>query len=690
MDMQPESGPVSGSTPGTSGLRIAVDTGGTFTDIAVAKPDGSLFIWKVSSSPSSPDEAVIEGVVGALQELSENPASVERFVHGTTVATNALITRTGGRVGLVTTKGFRDLLAIGYQSRPHLYSADSRRPEPLAPAELTWEVTERTAADGSEVRELDEDAVRALGAQVAAQSVDVVVVSFLNAYINPKHERRVVELLLEAGAAPAIVSATEVSAEMREFERTSTAVLNGYVQPKVASYLQRLEDRLAELAVPAKLWVMQSNGGLISGKTAREQSVRTLLSGLAGGVIGAARWAGQLGLDKVVSFDIGGTSTDIALIRAGQPDEMTASEIEGYPLRMPTVDVHTIGAGGGSIAWQDSGGGLRVGPQSAGATPGPICYGRGGQDITVTDAHLLLGRLGESLLGGRLTLDAPSARTRLQEFSAELGMDEEKTAEGVLRVITATMARGVRKVSVERGIDIRDCTLMAFGGAGPLHASDLVRELGLRSAVIPPHPGVASAIGMLDAPIRSDFVASVATTDATDTEQIQTALDELTERAEKFIAVESSESGTDTQIERLVDLRYLGQSYELTVPWNSDPAFLREAFDFAHRERYGFDDPDARLEIVAARCVATIPVPATSEAVMDRPDELPVPLSTRPVYFEGSWHDTPIYLREALPAGPRIPGPLVAEQLDSTVVVAPDQTCWIDGSGFLYIAPKDN
>ncbi|PKW16412.1 hydantoinase/oxoprolinase family protein [Saccharopolyspora spinosa] len=690
MKQQPGSGATGVNTFSALGLRIAVDTGGTFTDIAVSQPDGSVFVWKVSSSPSSPDAAVVDGVVEALAELSESPERVERFVHGTTVATNTLITRTGSRVGLVTTAGFRDLLAIGYQSRPHLYEATSRRPAPLAAPELTWEVTERVAADGSELRAIDDAEVRALVAEIAAASVDVVVVSLLNAYASSTHERRVADLLRAAGVAPSVIAATDVSAEMREFERTSTAVLNGYVQPKVGSYLERLEKRLTDLGVPARLWVMQSNGGLISARTAREQSVRTLLSGLAGGVIGAARWAGLLGLDKVVSFDIGGTSTDIALIRAGQPDEMTSGEIEGYPLRMPAVDVHTIGAGGGSVAWRDSGGGLRVGPQSAGATPGPICYGRGGEEITVTDAHLLLGRLGDSLLGGRLMLDRTAAEARMQDFAGELGLDVDKAAEGVLRVITATMARGVRKVSVERGVDLRECTLMAFGGAGPLHASDLVRELGLRSAVIPPHPGIASAMGMLDAPVRSDFVAAVPTNDATASAEIESVLDDLAGRAERFLAEETGGNSTGSTLDRLVDLRYLGQSYELTVPWAPSPQLLRQAFDRTHRERYGFDDPDAQLEIVAARCTATIPVPASTEAAGDRPPKIPAPLAKRAVRFEGAWHDTPVYLRSELPAGIPITGPLIAEQLDSTVVIAPGQVCRVDEHGFLHLTAEDN
>jgi N-methylhydantoinase A len=417
-----------------AGYRVAVDTGGTFTDVAVKRPDGSIFVWKVSSTPSAPDDAVVQGVGEALAQLESSFADVERFVHGTTVATNALLTRSGARVGLVTTAGFADMLIIGHQSRPSLYDLSVRRPPPLVPPELTWEIDERIDAMGEVVRPVSAECLDALAEQVKAAGPEVLVVSLLNAYVDPTHERAVVERLRALGAAPSVFAATAVTAEMREYERTSTAVLSGYVQPKIAGYVERLESRLDENGMLARLWVMQSNGGLLGAGNARDHSVRTVLSGLVGGVVGAARWARQLDLPDVVSFDIGGTSTDIALIRNGVPGEMTSGELEGYPLRMPAVDVHTIGAGGGSIAWRDSGGGLRVGPHSAGATPGPVCYGRGGDEVTVTDAHALLGRLGTTLLDGRLTLDVDSARLRLQKFADEVGLEEDDAASGVLRV----------------------------------------------------------------------------------------------------------------------------------------------------------------------------------------------------------------------------------------------------------------
>ncbi|WP_231498025.1 hydantoinase/oxoprolinase family protein [Pseudonocardia halophobica] len=663
-----------------------MDTGGTFTDVAVRRPDGSVEVWKVSSSPQAPDDAVVRGVKEALERAGADFGSVERFVHGTTVATNTLLTRTGARVGLVTTAGFADMLHIGHQSRPALYDLSVRRAAPLVPHELTWEVTERLAADGAVLVAPAEAELDRLAERIRAAAPQVVVVSLLNAYVDPAHEQRVVEHLRRAGAAPSVLAATAVTPEMREYERTSTAVVSGYVQPAIADYLERLETRLAERAMPARVWVMQSNGGLLGAGSAREHSVRTVLSGLVGGVVGAARWASQLGLPRVVSFDIGGTSTDIALIRDGVPGEMTSGELEGYPLRMPAVDVHTIGAGGGSIAWRDAGGSLRVGPQSAGARPGPVCYGRGGEQITVTDAHALLGRLGSSLLGGRLALDLDAARERLAAFAGELGLDEEEAAAGVLRVITATMARGVRKVSIERGIDPRDCVLMAFGGAGPLHATDLIRELGMKGAVVPPHPGIASAVGMLDAPVRHDFAAAASATSAAELDTVARTLEELTADAIRFLEQRERVDPALVTVDRLVDARYLGQSYALTVPWQADFAALRKAFDNAHLERYGFDDPDAVLEIVAVRASAVVEAPGAGDVPATVAEGAPPePVDIRSVLFGAQRHACPVYRRDDLPAGVELAGPLVLEQLDSTVVVAPGQVCHHDTVGFLHI-----
>lgn len=673
-----------GSEPRRS-LRIAVDTGGTFTDVAVSRPDGTMHVWKVPSTPAAPEEGVLDGLTDVLRDLSAAPGDIGRFVHGTTVATNTLLTRTGGRVGLVTTAGFADLLAIGRQTRPSLYDQRVRREPPLVGPEHTWELEQRIAGDGSILTPVDPDQVRAVTDDIAAADLDSVVVSLINGYAAPTEESTVAEQLRAADVAPAVFAATEISPEIREYERTSTAVINSYVQPRIASYLQRLESRLTDRGVPCRIWVMQSNGGLLGVDQAQQQSVRTVLSGLAGGVVGAAAWARQLDLDSVVSFDIGGTSTDIALIRDGRPVEMTSTEIAGHPLLLPVVDVHTIGAGGGSIAWQDSGGGLRVGPHSAGAVPGPVSYGAGGTDITVTDAHAVLGRLGRSLLGGRLTLDVDEARVRMKALAAELDLEEDEAATGVLRVINATMARGVRKVSVERGVDLRECTLLAFGGAGPLHAADLVRELGMRGAVVPPHPGIASAIGMLDAPVRHDFAVNVGATDQAQLADVDDALACLEQRARSFLAEEESLDADATVVTRAVDAHYVGQSYELTIDWSPDFAAVRASFDKAHELCYGFADEDAEVEVVTARVTAVLPDPGQRTTPESSRVGDPQPIGHRAVHFDGEWCETPVYDRTDIPAGKAMSGPLILEQLDSTVVVGPGQRCSHDRFGFAHI-----
>lgn len=665
--------------------QVAVDTGGTFTDLAVRKPNGEIFVWKVPSTPDAPDDAVLDGVRSAFAELGGDIGTIDRFVHGTTVATNTVITRSGARVGLVTTQGFRDILEIAYQTRPSLYDARIRRPEPLVPRNHIYEVSERLDADGQVLKAVDLQQLEALSDRIKAKEFDVVVVAFLNSYLDPTHEDQVVACLRSLEVAPYIFASSDISPEMREYDRFSTAAISAYVQPKIAGYLRRLEKRVASEGMPAKMWIMQSNGGLLSPEDASRRSARTILSGLAGGVVGAANWAKGLGLDRVVSFDIGGTSTDIALIRNGEPDETISGTIEDMPIQLPSVDVHTIGAGGGSIAWLDSGGGMRVGPHSAGSVPGPISYQRGGIELTVTDAHAVLGRLGEHLLGGRFKLDVEKARRCMSEWGAKFGMSAEDTAEGILRVVTATMARGIRKVSVERGIDVRTCHLMSFGGAGPLHGADLSLELGMKSAIIPPNPGIASAVGMLDAPVRQDFSAPAFIEEGDDNYgYIEKTLLELESQGA------ASMPAGGTRFERYVDARYIGQSYELTIPFWDNPQVQREEFDRAHEARYGFSDPDARMEVVVARVVALqggvtqLPKQAVTGPIP------PKPVGRRDVYIGGDWVDVPVFQRADIASGAELNGPLIIEQLDSTVFVRPLQTCRNDEYGFLYIERVEN
>ncbi len=653
-------------------IHIAVDTGGTFTDIGVRRADGTLAVWKVPSTPEAPDEAVITGITGALAREGTTADRVTRLVHGTTVATNTVLTRTGARVGLLTTRGFRDVLAIAHQARPSLYDNTVHRVPPLIPDECIVDVEERLSADGESLVALTGEALADAAAALTSLRLDAVVVSFLNAYVDPRHERQAVEYLREAQVAPVIVAATDITSEMREYERTSTAAVNAYVQPKVSGYMGRLATGIEEMGIGSQLWIMQSNGGLLHPRIASTHSARTVLSGLAGGVVGAGNWARHLGLDKVVSFDIGGTSTDIALIRDGEPDETTDGEIDSLPLRLPSVDVHTIGAGGGSVAWRDSGGSLRVGPHSAGADPGPISYRRGGTDLTVTDAHLVLGRLGTDLLGGHFTLDRDAARERMSGWGAGMGLSAEEAAEGILQVIAATMARGVRRVSVERGVDVRSCHLMAFGGAGPLHASDLIHELGMESAVIPPLPGIASAVGMLDAPVRHDFARPVS-----DFADLPAVFGELRQRA----AEEMQTDSFDTHL--LVDARYLGQSFELTLPWVDDWDAQRAAFDALHAERYGFADPEAEMEVIVARLTAVIGQPRIPQELASGTEQEGG--EKRDVWIDGGWVSTPVLDRAALAPGRVVEGPAILNQFDTTTYIRPDQQARVDDHGFLHL-----
>lgn len=660
---------------------VAADTGGTFTDIAVQQPNGELFVWKVPSTPSAPDEAVIKGISQAFDQLGASLEHVRHFVHGTTVATNTVLTRTGARVGLITTRGFRDVLRIGWQSRPALYDQYERNPEPLIDVADIREVDERMSSEGETLTELSLTQVQQAYRELIDNGAEIIVVSFLNAYANAAHEREAVAALADLGDVE-IFAAGLLSPEIREFERTSTGAINAYIQPKISQYIARLRSTIEEAGIGAPLWIMQSNGGLISPQNAAQEAARTILSGLAGGVTGAASWARKLGLENVVSFDIGGTSTDIAMIRGGQPDETQLAHIGGLPLRMPAIDVHTIGAGGGSIAWRDSGGGLRMGPQSAGAVPGPVAYDQGGTELTVTDAHLVLGRLGEELLGGRFQLNKQAAQARMEAFADQIGLSWAETAEGMIRVINATMARGVRKVSVERGVDTRNCDLMAFGGAGPLHAAELLSELDMRSAVIPPQPGIASAVGMLDAPQRHDFSRAVFYRQGDQIPARDQLFYGLLDQADELDVSSAADFGF------FVDARYAGQSFELTVAHHEGWEQLREEFDRAHQERYGFADPDAKMEIVVLRLVVTDRVAHGTELQPTRennPGRPPTPIAQRDVYFDGEWLPTPIYRRADLVPDERYVGPMILEQFDSTILVRPQQRAYQDRLGFLHL-----
>ena len=644
---------------------LGVDVGGTFTDF-VYVDGGRTRIAKRPSTPSDPGRAIVEG----LRELGWAPSDV---VHGSTVATNTLLTRTGAPTALITTRGFRDTLEIGRQARPDLYALHPTRPDPLIGEALRFEVGERIAADGEVVEPLDEDGLARVLDAIEASGVRSVAICFLFSFVNPAHERRAAALARERGLA--VSASHEVLPQHREYERTSTTVANAYLAPVMSNYLSRLERSLSEQTAAGAsvgLRIMQSNGGSLSAAGAGEQAVRTVLSGPAGGVAGAFAAAVAAGYAQAITFDMGGTSADVSLC-PGRLLERTDLTIDEMPIRTPAVDLHTVGAGGGSIAWFDAGGALRVGPQSAGADPGPAAYGRG-ESPTVTDAHAVLGRLRpEQQLGGTIALDPARADAALRTVAAPFGDDPLRAAAAVIDVVNANMARALRVISVERGHDPARFTLVAFGGAGPLHACDLADALGIPAAVIPPSPGVLSASGMLSADVTRDAERGahlvIPAHGGADLAALSNIYDELRQQASRAIAADGY--GEDVRIEYAADLRYRGQSHELTVGLaeHGSAEAIREAFQAAHEERFGFRDEARGVELVTARVKARAPgheppprVDAAESAMAE-------------AEYEVMWdrkRATRFLDRAAVTdVAERVVGPAVITQVDATTLLPP-------------------
>ena len=668
--------------------RVGVDVGGTFTDVVVAR-DGGVRTYKVPSTPDAPEEGVLDGLEAAVADRLD-PAGVEFFAHGTTVATNALLERTWAEAGLVTTEGFRDALEIGRQTRPSLYDVDAEKPDPVVPRDRRFEVSGRLDERGRELEPLAEDAVRSVAEELREQRVDSVAVSLLFAFENPDHERRVARTLREELDVP-VSRSSEVLPEIREYERTLATAVNAALAPVMEGYVGALESGLAEAGVPTDLKIMASNGGTISARAARDRPVDTLLSGPAAGVQGAAHVAGAAGLDNIVTLDMGGTSCDVAIVRDGEPTISTEQAVGDYPVSVPMVDVHTIGAGGGSVAWVDAGDALRVGPRSAGADPGPICYGRGGTRPTVTDAHLLLGRLDPgAFFDGD---DPPVEAVRegvAREVADPLGMDVEAAAQGVLDVANANMERALRVVSVERGHDPREFGLVAYGGAGPLHACRLAAELDVPRVLIPPTAGVLSALGLL----ISDTVYDYGTTmvrpfDAVDPDTVAEPLDRFRREGRERLASEGFDPG-ERRFERSLDLRYAGQSFDLRVPVPDGAvdetvlATAAERFHALHERRYGHASPGEPLELVAVRlrAVGAVEPPALAPPAEGGPAS---PVERREVTFEGEIHGTPVYRRDDLTAATAFDGPALVEGSESTAVVHPGQHATVDEDGNLVV-----
>jgi N-methylhydantoinase A len=657
--------------------RVGVDVGGTFTDVVLLLPDDELVTAKV---PSTDDQSVgvVQGIEKASAEAGIDPTDVDAFTHAMTVSVNALLEEDGAKTALVTTGGFRDVLEIGRQARPDLYDVDVDKPAPLVPRRRRFEVEERTTVDGV-LTEPNEDEVRAVAERIRDCDAESVAVSLLHAYQHPENERRVAAVLRDELDVP-VSASHEVLAEFREYERTSTTAVDAYVTPAIDAYIGRLEERAGERGVPEPR-IMQANGGIASAKTVREHAVTTTMSGPAAGVVGAAETAGGDDVDGLVTFDMGGTSSDVSLVRDGEVERTTDAEINGRPIKTPMVDVNTVGAGGGSIAWVDAGNALRVGPRSAGANPGPACYGRGGTEPTVTDANVVLGYIGgSSALGGELELDEEAAHDALSRLADEAGLDDAlAAARGVFRVANANMARAIRAVTVERGHDPRGFGLVAFGGAGPMHAAAVAESLDMDSLVIPHACGVLSAYGLLAADEKHDSVRTLRSPLAdVSLDDVESAYADLTEEVLSDVADRDA-----ADVRRAADLRFVGQSFELTVPVDDefDAERVAERFRNAHESAYGYvmDDPielvNVRVTSVVARDSPSVRYRTTGDAKKGR----------REAFFDDGFHETPVFDRTGLGESDSVAGPCILEQNESTVVVPPGWSGTVNSDGTLLL-----
>jgi N-methylhydantoinase A len=691
------------------GVRVGVDIGGTFTDLVLRLPDGALRVSKVSSTPEDPGLAVVHGLAALLQAADVTPGDVVEIVHGTTVASNTILQKTGAVTGLLTTRGFRDVLEIGRVRTPDLYDLTWEKPAPLVPRRLRLEVDERIAADGSVVRPLDEAGVVRAAQRLVESGAAVIAICFINSYVNPAHEQAAERLVRQAVPGVAVTASWAVLPEIKEYERTSTTVVNGYLLPVMRRYLDTLAANLGRVGITAPLLVVASNGGVVGARQAAERPAFAVGSGPAAGVTGAARLGAALGEGNLIVFDMGGTTAKAALVEAGRPSLTTEYEFRegistssrfikagGYMLKVPAIDIAEVGTGAGSIAWIDEGGLLRVGPQSAGARPGPACYGTGGTRPTITDANVVLGYLNPAhLAGGELALRADLARAAIErDVAGPLGLGLLEAAQGIRDVANASMARAIRAVTIERGRDPRDFTLVAFGGSGPVHAVDVAAALDVRRVLVPVAPGVFTAVGMLATDVEHHFVRAAGGLLADDAARAraQHRLDELEAEALATLAAEGYPSAR-TRREAQADLRYVGQASELVIPipgGRLDRARLPEltaAFQREYTATYGYAS-DEPLELVNVRVVAT----GVREHRLDFRDVTVMAApggsaGRRPVHFaRGAVEvDTPVVGRAAVGPAPR-PGPLVVEEYDSTVVVPPGATVRRDRFGNLLLA----
>jgi N-methylhydantoinase A len=682
-------------------VRIGIDTGGTFTDVvAVDEETGATTTTKTPSTPADPAEGFLTGVRKVLRLMALEGSAVTAVSHGTTVATNQLLEGKLDRIGFITTEGYESVLEIARQSVPDGYGNSYFwvKPPRIVPADLVRTVRGRLDHTGAEVRPFDEDDARAAARFFAAAGIPTIGVCFLHAYANDAHERRMLEVIGQEHPGAVVSISSEVLREYREYERSVTTLVDAAVKPKVGAYVTNIRTRLDEIAPGVPFYVMKSNGGVLSAAEVVHQPITTMLSGPAAGALGAALLAGTAGFDRVLTCDGGGTSTDVTVVIDGEPALTTEGSVGDYPSKIPMIDVVTVGAGGGSIAWLSPEGTLKVGPKSAGADPGPICYPDGGDQPTVTDAHVVLGRIPPHLLGGEIPLSTESAAAGLRQLGATLDMDLERTATGILEISAWNQANALRQVTVAKGLDVRDFTLTTFGGSGSLLACRLMDILNLPRTLVPPNPGNVSAFGLLTVDVRNDYVQTVVSKHLDlDLERVRSVYADLEEQAQTALDGEGFDRGSQ-RLQRTADLRYVGQAFEVRVPV-ADGALDRGAaeevaqgFHAAHRRLYGYDfadDPRQAVEWVNLRVSGIGPI--------RRPDIVALPprdggadravTGSRRVFFD-DWVDTPTYDRPDLAPGDVVSGPAIIEEFGSTVPVHPGFAVTVDAYGNLLLTKE--
>jgi N-methylhydantoinase A len=680
-------------------LRLGVDVGGTFTDLLLHDTESDqVWLAKVPSTPEDQSRGVLDGIRTVSRTAAVSAGRLDNILHGTTVATNAVLEKRGARVGLLTSEGFRSILhlAEAWTPGPLFGWMIYQKPEPIAAVEDTRALTGRIGADGGVVRPLDEDAARAAIAELRDRGVEALTVSLLNSYANPEHERAVAQLASEQAPRLPVSISSEILPEFREYERTVTTVLNAYVSPVLDRYLSSLRERLAQEKIGAELRVVRSDGGLMSLDSARATPVHTVLSGPAGGVQGAAYVATRAGLDRILTFDMGGTSTDVATCVGGTPSITRETAVGEFPVRAPSIEVESIGAGGGSIAYvAEVTGALRVGPRSAGAEPGPACYGRGGEEPTVTDANVVLGHLPPRLLGGAMELDTEAAGSAIGRLARRLGLDPPAAAAGVLDIVTENMLGALRVVTVQKGLSPSDFALVSFGGAGGLHANALAELLGCFPVLVPPESGVLSALGFVASDIRNEFSQTfIRDTTAVAPAEITDQLAALARQADRWLE-EEGVGPADRAIQYVVDMRYRRQGYELPIDVAADELVnltleaLADRFGQVHHRLYGFG-LEGGAEIVSLRAVARggLPVPEIAAHEPGPADPSAAQRGTQQVWAGGARREVPTFERAELAAGMRIRGYAVIEQYDATTVVLPGHVARVDPYLNLLIEPE--